>query len=397
MIALAVAIVVPKANDILIRVLCGIITGMVIALGCSSTTAGNSTPPETVQRLLPDVLKADDSASNREASRELYLDNLKVLLTMFVVNHHSLMAVESHDNWFLALSKPSNETTSFHVFVRTITGLNQSYFMSLLFFISGLFTPSSYDKSMLTGSCRVFLRTRFLRLGVPFLMCLYIFGPAVDIFVEAVVTRSKLRYTPDPRNAWFLAWLLVFNCCFCFVRGACILVERPSLTVMIGFGLVLGLLQGLLAATGLTNFAMMPVSALGNLPFDIAFFACGCCASGKRKAWLGATDWWDAVELPAFVGTCICCAVYFVYVVAAHTSAMGLASIEASDTVLEGALGGLCSIFISVWLLASCRKRWNYTSQTLSLLSNAAYAAYIIHPYVIVPLVSAIAFQCTIN
>lgn len=378
-------IVVPSANDALIRILCSVITCMAPLLCYSNSTSSRSAE---AQPLLSEVA---DRPSTQQVSREVYLDNLKVLLTMLVINHHSLMAVESDGTWFLTVSKPAAKTGSFAIFAETITGLNQSYFMSLFFFISGLFTPLSYDKCMRTGSggWRAFLRNKFQRLGVPFLLCLYVFGPLADVFVEVAVTRSKPQYTPDPRNAWFLAWLLVFNCCFCFIGGACILVERPSLILMVGSGLVLGLLQGLLAACGVTNFAMMPVSALGNLPFDIVFFACGCCASAKRKAWLGtADDWWDAVELPAFIGTVASCAIYFVRVLVIRTGVIVTASFEVAMNVLEGALGGLCTIFISVWLLASFRKRLNYTTELLSLLSNAAFAVYVIHPYTIVPLVS---------
>eukprot|EP01043_Picozoa_sp_COSAG02_P002093 COSAG02_NODE_47_length_45434_cov_101.776221_1_plen_403_part_00 len=381
-------IVFPSANDVLIKILCSAITCMAITL-CYSN-GGSSRSGET-QPLLSEAA-TNCPSTLQVSSREVYLDNLKVLLTMLVVNHHSLMAVESPGTWFLTLSKPAAETGSFAIFAETITGLNQSYFMSLFFFISGLFTPPSYDKWMRTGSggWRAFLRNKFQRLGVPFLLCLYVFGPLADVFVEVAVTRSKMQYTPDPRNAWFLAWLLVFNCCFCFIGGACILVERPSLILMVGSGLVLGLLQGSLATCGVTNFAMMPVSALGNLPFDIVFFASGCCASAKRKAWLSTTDeWWDAVELPAFIGTVVCCATYCMYVMIIQTGVISMSSFKVAGTISEGVLGGLCTIFISVWLLASFRKRWNYTTDLLSMLSNAAFAAYVIHPYTIVPLVSS--------
>jgi hypothetical protein len=95
--------------------------------------------------------------------RAVYLDNIKVVLTAIVVNHHSMLALGAQGGWFFGIA---GNKTSFSTMANWITMLDQCYFMCLFFFISGLFTPASYDKHMRngTGACG-FLRDKCLRLG----------------------------------------------------------------------------------------------------------------------------------------------------------------------------------------------------------------------------------------
>ena len=102
--------------------------------------------------------------------RAVYLDNLKVLLTAIVVNHHCFLALGGAGGWF---AKLACYTTSFSLLSGWISGLNQCYFMALFFFISGLFTPGSFDKHVRQGTgIRGFLRDKCLRAPaqpIPFL------------------------------------------------------------------------------------------------------------------------------------------------------------------------------------------------------------------------------------
>jgi len=79
--------------------------------------------------------------------REDYFDNLKVFLTVVVVMHHTVCAFVG-TSWFYAIGQ--FDGNSFKSFGFATLLLNQSYFMSLFFLISGYFIPPSYDKK---GSC----------------------------------------------------------------------------------------------------------------------------------------------------------------------------------------------------------------------------------------------------
>ena len=47
---------------------------------------------------------------------------------------------------------------------------------------------------------------------------------------------------------------------------------------------------------------------------------------------------------------------------------------------------GWMTVVISIWMVATFRKRFNYSTPNLKLLANAAYAVYLIHPWVVTPL-----------
>ena len=111
--------------------------------------------------------------------------------------------------------------TSLQPLCQAVLGLDQAYFMSLFFFVSGFFTPSSYDRK----GRRAFLRDKAKRLGLPFLAYLFVFGPLLDLFISEAMTSAEhtYHYAPDPGPPWFLAWLCLFNFCY-----ACLLYTSPS-------------------------------------------------------------------------------------------------------------------------------------------------------------------------
>ncbi len=117
------------------------------------------------------------SSSSTKPRRLLFLDNIKVFLTAMVVLHH-VTCFYVGSGWTINIAGYPN---SFQPFGSTLLGLNQSYFMCLFFFMSGYFTPNSYDRK---GSV-TFLKDKFLRLGLPFFAYLFGFGPVrrrVSIF-----------------------------------------------------------------------------------------------------------------------------------------------------------------------------------------------------------------------
>jgi hypothetical protein len=131
---------------------------------CRDVDAGQQQPSTTQTALLVAVESgATTGAVAARPPRAVYLDNLKVVLTAIVVNHHSMLALGAQGGWFFGIA---GNKTSFSTLAGWISTLDQCYFMCLFFFISGLFTPASYDKHMRkgTGACG-FLRDKCLRLG----------------------------------------------------------------------------------------------------------------------------------------------------------------------------------------------------------------------------------------
>ena len=125
-----------------------------------------------------------------------------------------------------------------------------------------------------------------------------------------------------------------------------------------------------------------------------------------RKLWLAcwptrsvarldpAVDWWDKVELPAFVGVCALALGYLastvVNVVDLTTKdrslppKSGFAGVSTVELLGVCAYSGMCTALIPVWMLATSRKRFNFTTPRLTMAANAAYTVYLIHPWVVV-------------
>lgn len=263
---------------------------------CRDGGVGQRPTDQSLIEASPPVTAADPPTGTPRPPRAVYLDNIKVALTAIVVHHHCTLALGAQGGWYFAVA---GNATTFSLMAAWINGLDQSYFMCLFFFISGLFTPSSYDRHMNRGTgIWGFLRDKCLRLGVPFLFFAFIFGPLLVCVVQLLIiphlrppstaaTGSEYSYAVNPGPPWFLAWLLVLNFAYAFRGGvrSAVPVAPPRLPAIVFCCALLGILDFLLSSALGGIFVMMPLMGLGGLPFDLAFFAAGCCASSKRSAW----------------------------------------------------------------------------------------------------------------
>ena len=94
--------------------------------------------------------------------RLLFLDNLKVCLTVLVIFHHAGQAYGDGGGWAYTPSNPAEVMPwIWHFF-----SVNAAFFMGLFFLISGYFVPESYDKQ----GTSVFVQKKLIRLGIPLLV-----------------------------------------------------------------------------------------------------------------------------------------------------------------------------------------------------------------------------------
>ena len=140
-----------------------------------------------------------------ENSRSLYLDNLKLFLTVLVVFHHAGQAYTyGGGNWPYVMSNPDELLPNiwhFHT-------VNAAFFMGLFFFISGYFVPASYDRQGPGG----FIKKKLLRLGIPLAV--------MTVLLSLVVGRYEVGHM------WFVESLLVFCLLYAVIR----LLFRPLQT-----------------------------------------------------------------------------------------------------------------------------------------------------------------------
>ena len=240
-------------------------------------------------------------------------------------------------------------------------------------------------------------------------------------YIGAVGTGhgSSYHYFPDPGPPWFVAWLLLFSGSFAALRGPPLAAPpRPPLRRLLLWGGGLGLLQGvLMVLIPGGDFAFMPLT-LGSLPFDVAFFCAGIAA--RRGAWLETPLTPAELGLAWRVSTVFGTAVFgatianYVWLQATPAGASepppplypspafpypncnladdGPASVCGAVSLAWtlGLLGGAAGVFCAGWcalLLDLFRRRCNGPRSRLATeLGASAYAVYLLHPLVVVPL-----------
>ncbi|MFT4155308.1 acyltransferase family protein [Parafilimonas sp.] len=110
------------------------------------------------------------------ATKINYIDNIRVLLTVLVILHHTCITYGAPGGWYF-YDKSSNETAQ--IFMTWFVAVNQSFFMGFFFFLSALFTESSYLKK---GAVK-FILDRLKRLGLPLLFYSFIFSPLLNFLI----------------------------------------------------------------------------------------------------------------------------------------------------------------------------------------------------------------------
>jgi glucan biosynthesis protein C len=97
----------------------------------------------------------------KAAGRLLFVDNIRVFLTILVILHHLMITYSGTGRWYY--NEPGADAVTSSV-GGWFCSINQAYFMGLFLLISAYFVPGSYDRK---GAAR-FLKDRLIRLGIPF-------------------------------------------------------------------------------------------------------------------------------------------------------------------------------------------------------------------------------------
>lgn len=125
---------------------------------------------------------------NTLKERFLYIDNLRLLMIIFVVIMHSAVTYSGIGSWYY------KEGGKLDLFSTVIFGFYQSftqgYFMGFLFLIAGYFVPSSYDKKGFSK----FIKERLVRLGIPTLIYMLIIHPFIIYFI---LNMNWLKINPS--------------------------------------------------------------------------------------------------------------------------------------------------------------------------------------------------------
>jgi glucans biosynthesis protein C len=157
---------------------------------------------------------AAEGVQTKAASRLLFVDNMRVFLTILVLLHHT-MIIYAGSGSFLYTEGRQDTITS--VLGNWFCSVNQAYFMSLFLLISAYFVPGSYDRK----GAGHFVKDRLIRLGIPLIVYSWIISPLTWAVINYVTQGQVLpwwRYLPGAGETligngplWFVEVLLIFT------------------------------------------------------------------------------------------------------------------------------------------------------------------------------------------
>jgi hypothetical protein len=336
--------------------------------------------------------------------RDPALDYLRAVITVLVVAHHSVLAyalispnaAPRHPlhPWLAGIPiADSHRLVAFDLF-----GLfNDTFFMSLMFLLSGLFVWPSMARK---GGAR-FLLDRVLRLGVPF---------GVLALLAPVAYYAAYRVTaPDPSvpafwrdwlslglwpsgPVWFISVLLVFDGIAAgihrFTPSQMQSMRRRAsvaLRYLVALFAALMLLSAMLylplrvvfgADSWVTigPFSLQSSRALHYLLYFLAGVAVGACDVDVGLLGRLARHWsrWTLAALALF-------AAYVALIVALGPSRPTIGLAPLARQLILGIGFVLCCGAISFAMLAVCRRFINAPTQVLDSFSRNAYGIYLVH------------------
>ncbi len=322
-------------------------------------------------------------------SRTVFIDHIRLALTILVMWHHSAIMFGGPGGWYLRLPADGKGTT---VLFTLMCSVDQAFFMGAFFLLSGYFTPRALD----TKGLWKFAVDRLVRLGIPILVYGCLIGPATIVLAAlakgAPVASAWERFVDGTRfeigPLWFAFALLLFCTGFALWRG--IAAGKPSVDGG-GARQPAQLTHGRLAVAALVTAAgafvlrlWMPVGAqwwslqIGYFSSYIVLFAAGCWLARSRvleridgrlaRPW----GWLSLLAAPTLF-------IYAIAIGALHGVAFesnGGWTLPALAYALWEPLVAWGIILMLLWrfrLRALAGSWWEK-------LSPLAYAAYIVHP-----------------
>ena len=129
--------------------------------------------PRIPGQIAPGIAAPATQAQADSTSRLLFVDNVRLTLTILVVVFHLAVTYGAEGSWFYR-ERPVDLVSA--VLLSAFVALNQAYFMGLFFFIAGYFVPGALDRK----GTWVFLRDRLIRLGIPLVLFCLLISPAIE-------------------------------------------------------------------------------------------------------------------------------------------------------------------------------------------------------------------------
>jgi len=340
-----------------------------------------------------------ETTSNRNKPRLLYIDNLRVLLTILVILLHLSIGYGAPGDWYY--NEEGQIGTISSIIMTLFVALNQAFFMGFFFMLSSYFSPGSLDRK----GAKLFLMDRLKRLGIPILFYALVLNPLIE-YALAVFQGYEGSFWQALREGyldsigvgptWFIEALLLFAVLYVLWRRI-----NPSVPVR-AEGSVPGNRAIALFAVGLglVTFGVriwLPVGwwleplhfQLAHFPQYIALYILGILA--YQRSWFSAlTDRQGRTWLLVTIGLIILFPVIFVAGGALQGNLDPFIGGWHWQSLAYSVWEQLMCLAVVVTLLVWYRNRFNHQGKLSRAMSGAAYGTYIIHAPVITLLALAL-------
>jgi len=336
------------------------------------------------------------AVQTKTASRLLFVDNIRVFLTVLVILHHLMIIYAGSGSWGLYTEGRQDTVTA--VLGTWFCAVNQAYFMGFFLLIAAYFVPGSYDRK----GARPFFKDRLIRLGIPLIIYSWIISPLTYSVVSYATRGQPLPwkyFIPGAGGTligngplWFVEVLLIFT--LVYVAWRRFFQPNPPMPPVktdsrFPSAKAIVLFAVLLAAVAFAIRLWLPVGwefGLLNLQFPffaqyIALFIVGLIA--YRRNWLA--------NLPDATGKR-----WLIAGIVLIMSFVPMAVVGGAMESNEPFLGGLhwqaaaLALWESMMCVSMCigltyffRRHGNQQGRLAKFLSPNAYTAYLIHAPII--------------
>lgn len=340
-----------------------------------------------------------ETPPNLNKPRLLYIDNLRILLTILVILLHLSIGYGAPGDWYY--NEEGQMGTISSIVMTLFVALNQSFFMGFFFMLSSYFSPGSLDRK----GPKLFLVDRLKRLGIPILFYALVINPLLE-YALAIFNGYEGSFWQAVRQGyldsigvgptWFIEALLLFAVVYLVWRRIKPPVsgyagsKAPGNGAIALFALALGLITFGVRIWLPVGWWLEPLHfQLAHFPQYIALFILGILA--YQHNWFGQlTDGQGRLWSWVTIGLIVLFPIIFI--------AGG-----ALQGNLDPFIGGWHwqSLVYSVWEQVMClavvvtllvwyRNRFNHQGNLGRAMSGAAYATYIVHAPVITLLALAL-------
>ncbi|MCL2197598.1 MAG: acyltransferase family protein [Defluviitaleaceae bacterium] len=331
-------------------------------------------------------------------NRQLYIDNIRLLIIVLVVLQHLAVTYSGFGGWYYI------EPGEIGIVQTIVFGFHQAFtqgwFMGLLFLISGYFTPASYDKK----GFGKFAKDRFIRLGLPAIIYMLVIHPILAIGIlghrlgEAdgfLATYAEyligLHFIGGSGPLWFAVALLIFSLIYALLR---ICVARKILTGdknFPGFMRILGLIL-LISVCAFLVRIVQPIGTdifnmqLGYFSQYVILFIVGIYC--KRCDWLEKLEY-NAGRRWLICGISLGFVLFVVIMILGGALDGDLTPFDGGVTWQSAAYAlweSFVAVAMAIGLIALFKEKFNTQSAFVKRLSANAFSVFVFHSIIIVPL-----------